>query len=72
MAARKKPVVRKTERAKTGPKPMAEEPIVIMNIRLPVSIKKALDKYAADDARPASAKLSLILQERLKDKVNLK
>jgi hypothetical protein len=33
--------------------------IVIMNIRLPLSIKKALDKYAADDARPASAKLRL-------------
>jgi hypothetical protein len=67
MVARKK-----TQKAKTGPKPMAEEPIVIMNIRLPLSIKKALDKYAADDARPASAKLRLILQEHLKDKGYLK
>jgi hypothetical protein len=68
MVARKKT----SQKTKTGPKPMAEEPIVIMNIRLPVSIKKASDKCAADDARHASSKLRLILQKHLKEKGYLK
>jgi hypothetical protein len=60
------------KKTKTGPKPMTAEPIVIMNVRLPASLKKALDKCAADDARPASAKLRLILQEYLREKGFLK
>jgi hypothetical protein len=66
------PRKKSTQKAKTGPKPMADEPIVIMNIRLPASIKMALDKYAHDDMRPASSQLRLILQERLKEKGYLK
>ena len=63
---------KKTVKARPGPKPMADEPVILMNIRLPVSIKQALDKYAHDDARPASTKLRLILQEYLREKGYLK
>jgi len=51
---------------------MSAEPIVIMNLRLPAPVKKALDRCAADDARPASAKMRLILQEYLKQAGYLK
>ena len=68
MAAQKK----SSPKAKTGPKPMANEPILIMNIRLPASIKNALDQYAHDDMRPTSSQLRLILVERLKEKGYLK
>ena len=60
------------KKARPGPKPMVDEPIVLMTIRLPVSIKQALEKYAHDDERPASTKLRLILQEHLREKGYLK
>jgi hypothetical protein len=65
-------VRKKTTKARPGPKPQVDEPIVLINVRLPVSVKNALEKYAHDDARPASTKLRLILQEHLKEKGYLK
>jgi hypothetical protein len=54
------------KKAKPGRKPLAPEAIAVISVRLPVSLKLALDKCAADDARPASMKLRLIVQEYLK------
>jgi hypothetical protein len=54
------------KKSKAGRKPLAPEPITVMSVRLPLSLKQALDKCAADDARPASMKLRLIVQEYLR------
>jgi hypothetical protein len=54
------------KKSKAGRKPLAAEPIDVMSLRLPRSLKLALDECAADDARPSSMKLRLILAEWLK------
>ena len=66
---RAKPVL---HRQKAGRKPLAPEPIAVISVRFPLSIKEALDKCAADDERPASMKLRMIIQKYLRETGYLK
>ena len=60
------------KKSKAGRKPLAAEPIDVISVRFPRSIKKALDKCAADDERPASMKLRMIVQKYLRETGYLK
>ena len=60
------------KKPKLGRKPIAPEPIAVISVRFPVSIKLALEKCAADDERPASMKLRMIVQKYLRETGYLK
>jgi predicted DNA-binding protein len=60
------------KKSKAGRKPLSPERIHIISIRLPHTIKLALDKCAADDERPNSVKLRMIIVKYLREAGYLK
>jgi hypothetical protein len=60
------------KKSKAGRKTLAPEPIDVLSVRFPRSVKQALEKCAADDERPASMKLRMIVQKYLRETGYLK